>query len=153
VRLELPVRLNELIGIATYLVAVLQVQMPAQPELIIPDAASALTQQRLRRLRRLVRVMDQAIRIPGTRWTVGLDGLAGLAPVVGDVLTTGAAIYLVDQARRMGVSRPMLFRMYANVAIDFAVGSFPVIGDLFDVAWKANVKNLAMLERHLEEKS
>jgi hypothetical protein len=125
--------------------------MVVQPELIIPETSGASAGERLRRIRRLVRVMDQAIRIPGTRITVGLDAIAGLAPVVGDVLTTGVSIYVVEQARKMGVPKAVLARMYANLALDTVLGFFPVLGDVFDVAWKANVKNLAMLERHLEQ--
>jgi hypothetical protein len=118
-------------------------------ELIIPESTAATAQAKLRRLRRLVKIMDQAIRIPGTKITVGLDALAGLAPVVGDVATAGVSLYLIDQARKLGVSKPLLTRMYFNLAVDAAVGLFPLVGDVFDVAWKANVKNLQLLEDHL----
>lgn len=121
------------------------------PELIVPISENAVAQKKLRRLRRLVRVMDQAVRIPGTRITVGLDGIAGLAPVVGDVATAAVSIYFIEQARRLGVRKPVVARMYANLAVDCLLGVFPVVGDLFDVAWKANVKNLRLLEDHFRE--
>lgn len=119
------------------------------PELLIPRKSGLSIDARLKRLQRLVKLMDQAFHIPGTRITIGLDAIVGLAPVVGDVITAGASIYLVEQARRMGVSKPVLARMYTNVAVDCLAGFFPVVGDLFDVAWKANVKNMKLLEKHV----
>jgi hypothetical protein len=125
----------------------------AQAELILPEAISPAAEAKLRRLRRLVKLMDQAIRIPGTRIRLGLDSLAGLAPVVGDVATAGVSLYLIDQARQLGADRPLLTRMLFNLAVDAGVGMFPLLGDFFDVAWKANVKNLRLLEEHLQTSS
>ncbi len=119
-----------------------------QPELIVPLDKNVI-EKKLRRLRRLVHLMDQAIRIPGLNITVGLDGLVGLAPVVGDVATAMVSLYLIDQARRLGVSKQVLARMYTNLAVDCLVGAVPVVGDVADIAWKANVKNLRLLEEYL----
>lgn len=101
----------------------------------------------LRRLEGLVGLLDDRFRIGGFRF--GLDGLLGLAPGVGDAATGLVAAYVVFEAWRLGASTPTLVRMAANVAIDAAVGSIPVLGDLFDFAWKANRRNLDLLRREL----
>lgn len=106
-------------------------------------------QERLRRIRALVRLLDEAVRIPGTNYRVGLDGLIGLVPVAGDLITGGLALWIIREAARLGVPRRTLARMMWNVGIDVAAGTIPAVGDLFDVAWKANRKNLDLLERHL----
>lgn len=101
-------------------------------------------------LRTLVRVLDDVITIPGTNIRFGLDAILGLIPGVGDVsggLMSGAVILA---AARAGASRMVIARMVANSAIDMIVGTVPVLGDLFDMGWKANRKNLALLDRYLE---
>jgi hypothetical protein len=100
-----------------------------------------------RRLERLAWLMDRAIAIPGTRITVGLDALLGLLPVGGDVLTgiVQAALVLVALAHYR-VPKWVAARMMANVALDIAVGSIPLLGDLFDVGFKANTRNIKLLE-------
>ena len=99
----------------------------------------------------LARALDSAVRIPGTNMRFGLDALLGLVPGLGDV--TGAAMggYLVLLGSRMGVPKPVLARMVMNVALDTIAGVVPVVGDLFDVAWKANTRNMALLERYTEK--
>ncbi len=106
--------------------------------------------KRLRRIRTLTRLLDQAFRIPGTSIRFGLDGIIGLVPGVGDVVTAGLSFYMIREAARLGVSRPLLARMIANAGIDLVAGAVPVVGDLVDVAWKANVMNLSLLEDFLE---
>ena len=105
---------------------------------------------RLKRLRALARLLDEAMRLPGTQYRVGIDALIGLVPVVGDLVSAGLAVYIMREAARLGVSRLILLRMTANVGVDLLVGAVPVAGDLFDVVWKANKKNLALLEAHLK---
>jgi hypothetical protein len=105
--------------------------------------------RKLRRIRRLTRLMDQAFRVPGTSISVGVDSLVGLFPVVGDIATVAASIYMVRLAKELGIDPATARRMYANIAIDCVGGFVPVIGDLFDVAWKANVRNLRLLEQSL----
>lgn len=100
------------------------------------------------RLRRLARLLDTAVRLPGGI-RVGADAVIGLAPGVGDVVTTLLAAYIVAEAHRLGLPRGALWRMAGNVAIDAAVGAVPILGDFFDVAFKANVRNLAIIEQHL----
>ena len=87
--------------------------------------------------------------IPGTRIRLGLDPILGLLPGLGDLLTTLVSLYILGRARHNGVPRVTLARMAANIAIDLALGSLPVLGDVFDVFWKSNVKNVALLRRHL----
>jgi Domain of unknown function (DUF4112) len=106
-------------------------------------------ERRLRRLRSLVNLLDTAFEIPGTRWRFGIDGIIGLVPGAGDLLTTALSAWIIHEARSLGARRRTLARMAGNVAIDFLVGAVPVLGDFFDVAWKANAKNLALLERDL----
>ena len=106
---------------------------------------------RLDRLRRLTRLLDTRWTIPGTRIGVGLDGIASIVPVAGDTLTALVSLHIIDEASRLGVPKRLIARMLGNVALDWAVGSIPVIGTIFDIAFKANVRNLRLIERHLDE--
>jgi hypothetical protein len=105
----------------------------------------------IERLRSLTRLLDSAFRIPGTRYRVGLDALVGVVPGIGDVIGALFSAFIVYQAARMGVSTATLVRMMGNVALDTIVGEVPLLGDLFDAGWKANTRNLALLEGHLEQ--
>ncbi|MEL6786027.1 MAG: DUF4112 domain-containing protein [Cyanobacteria bacterium J06607_15] len=105
---------------------------------------------KLSRLRRLSKLLDNAISIPGTKISFGLDPLIGLLPGGGDTLTGGIAAYIVVEAARMGIPRDILWKMVGNILIDSFAGTVPVVGDLFDLGWKANVKNIELLEQHLD---
>ena len=105
--------------------------------------------QRLERLRRVAQLYDAGIRIPGTRFTIGLDPLIGLIPGLGDLIGAGVALWIVAEAAHFGVSGFVLLRMGLNIAIDTLGGAIPVASDLFDALWKANLKNVRLLERHL----
>jgi hypothetical protein len=105
----------------------------------------------LARLNALARIMDSLFVIPGTQMRLGVDAILGLVPVVGDVLAQVVSAYLIMEARRLGVSKLTLWRMVGNSLIDTAVGAVPLVGDAFDVAFKANMKNLRLLQRHLEK--
>ncbi|MEM6612207.1 MAG: DUF4112 domain-containing protein [Cyanobacteria bacterium P01_C01_bin.72] len=105
---------------------------------------------KLSRLRRVSKLLDNAISIPGTKIRFGLDPLIGLLPGGGDTLTGGIAAYIVVEAARMGVKRDVLWKMVGNILIDSLAGTVPVLGDLFDLGWKANVKNIELLEKHLD---
>lgn len=109
------------------------------------DAAVA---RRLDRLRRFARLQDSRFSILGFRF--GWDALIGLVPGIGDGLTTAMAFYPIVEAARLGAPKSLLLRMSLNVAVDGAVGLVPVAGDLFDAAWRANLRNVRLLERHLE---
>ena len=104
-----------------------------------------------RAARALTGLLDTAIRVPGTRFRVGLDPLLGLIPGLGDVAGAAMAGYVVILGSRFGAPAPVLLRMLANVGVDTVLGAVPLLGDLFDVAFKANVRNLALLERYLDE--
>jgi hypothetical protein len=104
----------------------------------------------LERLRTLSRLLDSAFVIPGTNIRFGLDSLIGLVPGLGDAVGALFSTYLILHASRMGAPRSVIARMITNVGIDTVVGWVPVLGDLFDVGWKANKKNFALLEQHLE---
>lgn len=97
----------------------------------------------------LTRLLDDRFRIPGTSIRFGLDGLIGLVPGVGDAATTAAALYVVWRARSLGVPKAVLARMVANLLADMALGAVPLLGDVFDVAFKANRRNLDLLRRSL----
>lgn len=105
--------------------------------------------KRLQRLRALARLMDSAIRVPGLNWRIGLDSLIGLAPGVGDAAGFCVSAYALLEARRLGAPATLLLRMGLNIALDAVVGSIPLVGDLFDAGFKANRRNLRLLERHL----
>jgi hypothetical protein len=104
---------------------------------------------RVQALRSLTKVLDSAFHIPGTRFRFGLDPVIGLVP---GIVAIGAVLsaVIVFQAARLGVSRSTLVRMMGNVVLDTVVGEIPLLGDLFDFGWKANAKNLDLLEKHLE---
>lgn len=102
-------------------------------------------------LRRLVRWLDTAVRIPGTNIRFGLDPLLGLLPGVGDSLSALLSGWVVVRAAGMGASPATLARMIGNILVDSAVGTIPLVGDLFDVGWRANQRNLALLEGQLAD--
>jgi hypothetical protein len=107
--------------------------------------------QGLEALRKLAHLLDSAFVVPGTSYRVGLDPILGLVPGLGDLVSPLFTIGILWQARELALPRVVQLRMIANVAIDSLVGAVPVVGDLFDFAWKANNKNLALLERHAQE--
>lgn len=92
-------------------------------------------------------VLDDLIRIPGLNWRIGLDALVGLIPGIGDTATTVASLYVLGSAVRYRVPKITLLRMGLNLGIDYALGSLPVVGDVFDAWWKSNQKNIALLRQ------
>lgn len=97
--------------------------------------------------RALARLLDTAVGIPGTKIRFGVDALLGLIPGAGDAVSAALSGYIILAAARIGASRPVLLRMIGNVVVDTLVGAIPVLGDLFDVAFRANIRNVALLER------
>jgi hypothetical protein len=116
---------------------------------VLPPESEAERELR-ERLNFLAWLLDSSIPIPGTRLTVGLDALIGLFPFIGDLLGVVASSYILAQANRMGVGRAILARMAFNVAIEGVVGIVPIAGDVFDAAWKANQKNVRLLDAWAE---
>lgn len=93
--------------------------------------------------------MDAGIRIPGTNLRFGLDPVLGLIPGAGDAAGAVLAGWILVETIRLGASRATVTRIAGNVALDAIVGAVPLLGDIFDLAWKANLRNVALLERHL----
>jgi hypothetical protein len=102
------------------------------------------------RLDWLAWLLDSSIPLPGTRFTVGIDALIGLFPFIGDLVGVALSSYIINEAARLGAPRPLLLRMAFNVGVEGVVGIIPIAGDVFDAAWKANQKNVRLLDEWLE---
>jgi hypothetical protein len=107
--------------------------------------------QRLEALRRISRLLDSQFVLPGTTYRFGLDPILGLIPGIGDLVSPLFTIGILWQGRDLGLPHVVQLRMLFNVAIDTLLGAVPLLGDLFDFAWKANDMNLAMLEKYAYE--
>lgn len=119
---------------------------PRKPSPITPNEPHTANLQRIRQISHL---LDNAIRIPGTNYRIGLDPILGLLPGGGDLVGMVFSAYMIVTAAKMGVPQEKLVQMVSNIIVDTFAGSVPVVGDLFDVAWKSNIKNLELLEDHL----
>ncbi|WP_018275192.1 DUF4112 domain-containing protein [Teredinibacter turnerae] len=95
-------------------------------------------------------LLDKSIPLPGGI-RIGLDGVIGLIPGVGDFATGAISLWIIAQAKQLGVPKTVLARMIFNTFLDFTLGSIPLIGDLFDIAFKANMRNLELLQKHLDK--
>jgi uncharacterized protein DUF4112 len=104
---------------------------------------------RIARIDALATLLDTAFLVPGTNIRFGFDAMIGLIPGIGDVITTALSLYIVGEARALGAPRHLILRMLANVALDGVVGAVPLLGDAFDVMWRANRRNIALLRNHL----
>ncbi|WP_225198360.1 DUF4112 domain-containing protein [Gluconobacter oxydans] len=116
---------------------------------ISPPVSVAELRVRLDRIRRLAWLLNSAARIPGLRLRAGLDTLLGLLPGGGALIGTALSLYIVWEGRRMGVDRQTVQRMLGNVAIEAVVGLVPLAGDLFDTVFKADLRNIALIEAAL----
>lgn len=103
------------------------------------------------RLVTVTRLMDGLFEVPLLRRKVGLDAVIGLVPVVGDLVSAGIGLYLVIEARQLGASRWLQTKMVGNLLLDFMVGAVPVLGDFFDVMFRAHQRNLELLQKELGE--
>ncbi len=110
------------------------------------------TSQSVTRLEGLARLMDGAFVLPGTNIRVGLDVIIGMVPVAGDVVSGVISSYLIWEARQLGAPKWLIARMMANTLLDTTVGAIPILGDAFDVMFRANMKNMALLRRHMEKR-
>ena len=108
-------------------------------------------EQRLATLRRIAELLDSAFVVPGTNYRIGLDPIIGLIPMIGDLASPLFTIGLLWQAYDLRIPKVVQLRMIVHAAIDALVGAIPLLGDLFDFGWKANQRNLALLERHAYE--
>jgi hypothetical protein len=111
------------------------------------SGAGSNSADRLQRLRTLAWLLDNSIPLPGG-YRIGIDALIGLVPGVGDAVGAALSAYIVNEARALGAPRSVLLRMIGNVMIETVIGSIPFAGDLFDAAFKANSRNLALLARY-----
>ena len=105
--------------------------------------------ERIARLDALATLLDTAFVLPGTQIRFGVDALIGLIPGIGDAITTLLALHIVREARELGAPPLLIARMLGNVAIDGIFGAVPLVGDAFDVAWRANRRNIKLLREHL----
>ncbi|MDY6949403.1 MAG: DUF4112 domain-containing protein [Pseudomonadota bacterium] len=103
--------------------------------------------ERARRLRALAWLMDNSIPLPGG-FRVGIDAIIGLVPGIGDAIGALISAYIINEARGMGAPRSVLLRMMGNVMLETVIGAIPLAGDLFDAAFKANTRNLALLAQY-----
>jgi hypothetical protein len=110
-----------------------------------PDRARSLGEVEM-----LAWLLDNSIPVPGTGRRFGIDALIGFVPVVGDLVSGGIGLFVVWRASRMGLPRIAVARMLANSAIDIVVGAVPLLGDAFDLWFKANTRNLGIMRRYLE---
>lgn len=98
----------------------------------------------VRRMRFVAALLDDSINIPATDYRIGLDPIVGVLPVAGDAITGAVSLYIVAEAAKLGVSLTTIVRMLGNIAVDVVGGSVPILGDIFDAAWKANTRNLEL---------
>jgi hypothetical protein len=123
--------------------------MPLLQRAPVPTTFDA--DERLRWVERIARLMDSQFQLPGTRFRFGLDPLLGLVPIVGDLSTTVVSVALLLTMLRHGASGAVVVRMAFNILIDSILGAIPIIGNLFDFAYKSNERNVALLRRHYAE--
>lgn len=114
------------------------------------DLPDTVDEAALRRARAVATLLDESIRIPGTKYHIGVDPLLSALPSpAGDVVGAGLSMYIVLEAANLGVPYTTIVRMIANVGIDTAIGAVPIVGALFDAVWKANSRNVSLIERHI----
>ena len=123
--------------------------MPLRPASVLPTTFDA--DERLRWVERIAHLMDSQFRLPGTRFRFGLDPLLGLLPIVGDLSTTAVSVALLLTMLRHGASGAVVVRMALNILLDTIVGGIPILGNVFDFAYKSNERNVALLRRHYAE--
>jgi hypothetical protein len=110
---------------------------------------STSRRERIARLEAMADLLDTAFVVPGTGIRFGFDSLIGLVPGIGDAITTGLSLFIVYEAHQLGARPHILARMLTNLAVDGVIGAVPVVGDVFDLAWRANRRNLRILREHL----
>ena len=115
----------------------------------LPLGSDALSVRR--RIEALEKLLERSFTIPVLNRPVGLDAVAGLVPVAGDIVTAAMGLYLVWEARNLGMPRWKLWRMVGNVGFDTLIGAVPVAGDLFDFLFRSNTRNLKIIKRHLDK--
>ena len=105
-----------------------------------------LNEEKLLRLKLLSERLDNSIKIPGTNQKIGIDAIVGIIPILGDFIGAIFSTYILYSGIKMGVSSKIVKKMATNIAIEFIIGSLPIIGDIFDALWKANKRNVELIE-------
>ena len=105
-----------------------------------------LNEEKLLRLKLLSERLDDSIKIPGTNQKIGIDAIIGIIPILGDFIGAIFSTYILYSGIKMGVSSKIVKKMAINIAIEFIIGSIPIIGDIFDALWKANKRNVELIE-------
>ena len=124
-------------------------QRPRAMGIDLPMGTDALSVRR--RIEGMEKLLENSFTIPGVNYRVGLDSIAGLVPVVGDLVTAAMGMWLVWEAKNLGMPKWKLIRMTGNVAVDTAVGAIPVVGDAVDFFFRSNTRNLRIVKRHLDK--
>ncbi len=122
---------------------------PGPMGLDLPVGADAASVRR--RIEAMEKLLENSFTLPGVNYRIGLDSIVGLVPVIGDFVTAAMGMWLVWEAKNLGLSKWKLWRMTGNVAFDTAVGAIPVLGDAFDFLFRSNTKNLKIVKRHLDK--
>ena len=110
------------------------------------EERNEINEEKLIRLKLLSKRLDETFTIPGTKHKIGIESLIGAIPVIGDLIGGILSTYIMYSGIKMGASPRIIAQMAANIAVDFAIGSIPIVGDLFDFVWKANKKNVELIE-------
>jgi len=113
------------------------------------DEEKEILDEKLVRLRQLSKNLDESFTIPGTRIKFGMDALLGLVPGGGDLVSGIFSLYMLRAAMKMNLPKRAIFSMLANIILDTTVGVIPVAGDIFDVFWKSNKRNMNIIEKHI----
>ncbi len=125
---------------------------PIRPQamgFVLPTGSDPVSVRR--RLETLEHLLERSFVVPGTQYRFGLDGIVGLVPVVGDLVTTAIGAYLVWEARNLGLPKWKLWRMAGNVGFDTLLGAVPLVGDAADFLFRSNTRNLRIVKRHLDK--
>lgn len=126
----------------------------ADPKEFVRGALSALPTDPVsvrKRVEAMEQVLERSLIVPGINRPVGLDSIVGLIPVVGDIITAAMGLYIVWEARNLGMSKFQLARMAGNVGFDTLLGAVPLVGDVFDFFWRSNSRNLKIIRKHLDK--
>jgi hypothetical protein len=122
---------------------------PARMRFELPSLGNDVAAVR-QRIEAMEKLLERSLTIPGTKIPIGLDALAGLIPVAGDLITAAMGAWMIWEARNLGLPKWQMWRMAANIGFDTAIGAVPVVGDVFDFAFRSNSKNLRIIKRHLD---
>jgi hypothetical protein len=125
---------------------------PVRPQVMgfeVPTGSDPVSVRR--RLEALEHLLERSFVVPGTQYRFGLDGVIGLVPVIGDLVTTAMGAYLIWEARNLGLPKWKVWRMAGNVGFDTLLGAVPLVGDAADFLFKSNTRNLRIVKKHLDK--